>query len=133
MHLFCVLWPKAGFLVTYFTFENSQKFSEGIFNMFKSLHDMTGFDKLKRFRDSSAQNHFGPGLLGPDVLAHFSTPDRSAHYGGTARTILFCCFFWGGWGGQVIVLFCFMCTKTRFKKLYLNVILIFRQGNREMI
>ena len=27
------------------------------------------------FRDSSAQNHFGPGLLGPDVSTHFSIRD----------------------------------------------------------
>ena len=46
-----------------------------------------------RFRDSSAQNHFGPGLLGPDVSAHFSIRDCSAHFSGTARPIFFIFLF----------------------------------------
>ena len=56
------------------------------------------------FRDSSAQNHFGPGLLGPDVSAHFSIRDCSAHFSRTARPIFFIfyffyLFFFGGGGG----------------------------------
>ena len=63
------------------------------------------------FRDSSAQNHFGPGLLGPDVSAHFSIRDCSAHFSGTARPIYF--FLGGGGGeeGQVIVVFCLCASK----------------------
>ena len=73
-----------------------------------------------RFRDSSAQNHFGPGLLGPDVSAHFQS--------GTARPTLvgplvpflffFSIFFFlgGGWGweGGNLSIYCFilfMCIK----------------------
>ena len=41
---------------------------------------------------------FGPGLLGLDILAHFSIQDCSAHFSGTARPI-FLYFFGGGGGG----------------------------------
>ena len=80
-------------------------------------------DRANWFRDSSAQNHFGPGLLGPDVSAHFSIRDCSAHFSGTARPIFlfiyFIYFFFEG-GGQFLVLFCLCASKTRVKKLYLT-------------
>ena len=45
-------------------------------------------------------------------------------------------FFWGGgWGrggGWQFFFILFMCIKTRFTKLLFNVILTFRQGNREI-
>ena len=55
------------------------------------------------FRDSSAQNHFGPGLLGPDVSPIFQS--------GTARPTLvgllgpffyFLFIFFGGGGGNLL-------------------------------
>ena len=66
------------------------------------------------FRDSSAQNHFGPGLLGLGVSAHFSIRDCSAHFSGTARPIFFFFFFFflgGGGAGQFMVLFCLCASK----------------------
>ena len=87
-------------------------------------HALFASESFRRFRDSSAQNHFGPGLLGPDVSAHFSVRDCSAHLSGTARPIFF--FFLGGGGGRGIYCFIlFMCIKIRVKTLYLfNMIII---------
>ena len=94
----------------------------------KSLH----YDG--RFRDSSAQNHFGPGLLGPDVSAHFSIRDCSAHFIGTARPIFlfFIYLFWGG-GGDNLLFYSVYVHQNKIQETLLNVRLIFRQGNREMI
>ena len=72
--------------------------------------------EAERFRDSSAQNHFGPG-----------TP-RLGHFGPFFNPPIL--FFEGGGGwGAIYCFILFMCIKTRFKKL----ILIFRQENREII
>ena len=88
------------------------------------------------FWDSSAQNHFGPRLLGPDVSAHFSIRDCSAHFSGTARPIFFF-FFWGGggWGGGGgnLLFYSVYVHQNKIKETLSNVILIFRQGNREII
>ena len=90
------------------------------------------------FRDSSAQNPFGPGLLGPDISAHFSIRDCSAYFSETARPILLLIFFFfffflgGGYGVAIYCFILFMCIKTRFKKLYLTY-LIFRQRIKEII
>ena len=82
------------------------------------------------FRDSSAQNHFGPGLLGLDVSAHFSIRDCSAHFSGTARPIFFL-FIFGG--GAISCFILFVCIKNQVQDTLFNVILIFRQGKREII
>ena len=91
-------------------------------------------DTFWRFRDSSAQNHFGPGLLGPDVSAHFSIRDCSAHFSGTARPIFFIFYlsFWGGGGGNVLFYSVYV-HQNKIQETLFNVILIFRQGNRERI
>ena len=84
-----------------------------------------------RFRDSSAQNHFGPGLLGPDVSAHFSFRDYSAQFSGTARPIFYFFFYFffrrGGGGLQFIVLFSICARQNKIQDILFNVILIFRQ------
>ena len=86
------------------------------------------------FRDSSAQNHFGPGLLGPDVSAHFSIRDCSAHFSGTARSIfLFFIYFLGGVGGVNLLFYSVYVHQNKIQETLFNVILIFRQGNREII
>ena len=85
---------------------------------FKKLYFALYCSQGEGFRDSSAQNHFDLGLLGPDVLAHFSIRDRSAHF---FIYLLLLLFFFGGGGGGGGAIYCFilfMCIKTRFKKLY---------------
>ena len=85
---------------------------------------------MGQFRDSSAQNHFGPGLLGPDVSAHYSIRDCAAHFSGTALPIFLVGV--GGGRGQFIVVFCYV-HQNKIQETLFNVKLIFRQGNREMI
>ena len=86
------------------------------------------------FRDSSAQNHFGPGLLGPDVSAHFSIRDCSAHFSGTARPMfLFFIYHFGGWGGGNLLFYSVYVHQNKIQETLFNVTFIFRQGNREII
>ena len=63
---------------------------------------------ITRFRDSSARNHFGPGLLGPDDSAHFSIRDCSAHY--------YFFFLGGGVWGEAI--YCFILFSLHQNKLF---------------
>ena len=88
-----------------------------ILDLEKKMSSSKTGESVGRFRDSSAQNHFGPGLPGPDFSAHFSIRDCSAHFSGTARPIFFYLFFFifyffflGG-GGEFIVLFCLSASK----------------------
>ena len=77
----------------------------------------------QRFRDSSAQNHFGPGLLGPDVSAHFSIWDCSAHFSGTARPIFFL-FFFGGGGGRNLLFYSVYVHQNKIQETLFNMIII---------
>ena len=76
------------------------------------------------FRDSSAQNHFGPGLLGPDVSAHFSIRDCSAHFSGTARPIFFFGGGGGGGGGGNLLFYSINVHQNKIYETLFNVILI---------
>ena len=84
------------------------------------------------FRDSSAQNHFGPGLLGPDVSAHFSIRDCSARFSGTARPnyIFFC---EGGGGGGGLLFYSVYVHQNKIQETLFKVMTIFTQGNTEII
>ena len=96
----------------------------------------SNMSNLQGFRDSSAQNHFGPGLLGPDVSAHFSIRDCSAHFGGTARPIYFYFYFiyllfYLGGGGDLLFYSVYVHQK-KIQETLFEVVLIFRLGNREI-
>ena len=77
---------------------------------------------------------FRPGTPRPDFSAHFSFRDCSAHFSGTARPFLlfFIYLFLGGGGGNLLFYSVYV-HQNKIQETLFNVILIFRQGNREII
>ena len=62
------------------------------------------------------------GLLGPDVSAHFSIWDCSAHFSGIARPIFY--FFFGGGGEGNLLFYSVYVHQNKIQETLLNMIII---------
>ena len=90
--------------------------------------------RVNWFRDSSAQNHFGPGLLGPDVSAHFQSGTARSTLVGPLGPFLFIYYYYYFFflGGDLLFYSVYV-HQNKIQETLFNVILIFRQGNREIL